>query len=83
MLAEVDGNRTRRTGVARPTRFEGGGAHQVLGHLRERRYRSAGAHIPLDTNPLHGPMLRPMKKLLVLIVVVALAAFAVKKLQDA
>ena len=32
-LAEVDGNRTRRTGIARPTRFEGGGAHQVLGHL--------------------------------------------------
>ena len=29
-MAEVDGNRTRRTGVARPTRFEGGGAHQVL-----------------------------------------------------
>ena len=35
-LAEVDGNRTRRTGVARPTRFEGGGAHQVPGHLRLR-----------------------------------------------
>jgi EAL domain-containing protein (putative c-di-GMP-specific phosphodiesterase class I) len=33
-LAEVDGNRTRRTGSARPTRFEGGGAHQVPGHLR-------------------------------------------------
>lgn len=29
------------------------------------------------------PTLRPMKKLLVLIVVLALAAFAVKKLQDA
>ena len=35
-LAEVDGNRTRRTGITRPTRFEGGGAHQALGHLRER-----------------------------------------------
>jgi len=34
-LAEVDGNRTRRTGIARPARFEGGGAHQALGHLRE------------------------------------------------
>ena len=34
LLAEVDGNRTRRTGIARPTRFEGGGAHQALGHLR-------------------------------------------------
>ncbi len=33
-LAEVDGNRTRRTGIARATRFEGGGAHQVLVHLR-------------------------------------------------
>ncbi len=33
-MAEVDGNRTRRTGIARPTRFEGGGAHQVPGHLR-------------------------------------------------
>ena len=32
-LAEVDGNRTRRTGIARPDRFEGGGAHQVPGHL--------------------------------------------------
>ena len=34
--AEVDGNRTRRTGIARPTRFEGGGCHQVSGHLRRR-----------------------------------------------
>ena len=34
LVAEVDGNRTRRTGIARPTRFEGGGAHQVPGHLR-------------------------------------------------
>ena len=32
-VAEVDGNRTRRTGVARPNRFEGGGAHQVPRHL--------------------------------------------------
>ena len=32
-VAEVDGNRTRRTGIARPNRFEGGGAHQVPGHL--------------------------------------------------
>jgi len=32
-LAEVDGNRTRRTGIARTARFEGGGAHQVLRHL--------------------------------------------------
>jgi len=33
-LAEVDGNRTRRTGIARPARFEGGGAHQALEHLQ-------------------------------------------------
>ena len=32
-VAEVDGNRTRRTGITRPNRFEGGGAHQVPGHL--------------------------------------------------
>jgi hypothetical protein len=31
--AEVDGNRTRRTRITRPNRFEGGGAHQVPGHL--------------------------------------------------
>jgi len=30
----VDGNRTRRCGVAAASRFEGGGAHQALGHLR-------------------------------------------------
>ncbi len=41
--AEVDGNRTRRTGIARPTRFEGGGAHQALGHLQGRPYRAAAA----------------------------------------
>src|SRR2546421_573430 len=35
--AEVDGNRTRRTGIARPTRFEGGGAPQVPGRLRGQR----------------------------------------------
>src|SRR5579875_530991 len=33
-VAEVDGNRTRRCGVAAASRFEGGGAHQALGHLR-------------------------------------------------
>jgi len=36
--AEVDGNRTRQTRVARLGRFEGGGAHQVPRHLRRRRY---------------------------------------------
>ena len=33
-MAEVDGNRTRRTGITRPSRFEGGGAHQAPGHLQ-------------------------------------------------
>jgi hypothetical protein len=37
----------------------------------------------LDKAPPCGPMLPLMKKLLVLVVVLALAAFAVKKLQDA
>jgi len=32
-MAEVDGNRTRRTGIARATRFEGGGRHQIARHL--------------------------------------------------
>ena len=39
LTSEVDGNRTRRTGIARPNRFEGGGAHQVPGHLRPRAYK--------------------------------------------
>ena len=38
LLAEVDGNRTRQTRIARLGRFEGGGAHQVPRHLRLRRY---------------------------------------------
>ena len=45
-LAEVDGNRTRRTGIARPNRFEGGGAHQVLGHLRTRPYPTTSLPTP-------------------------------------
>jgi hypothetical protein len=36
-LAEVDGNRTRRRRDTATNRFEGGGAHQVPLHLRERR----------------------------------------------
>ena len=52
-VAEVDGNRTRRTGITRPTRFEGGGAHQALGHLPDHvrsigRTSSAGR---LDRSP--------------------------------
>ena len=45
-VAEVDGNRTRRTGITRPTRFEGGGAHQALGHLHDSdREKVAGAGV--------------------------------------
>ena len=40
VLAEVDGNRTRRTEVVRPDRVEDGGAHQALGHLRLAGYRA-------------------------------------------
>ena len=36
----MDGNRTRRTRIARSSRFEGGGVHQVPGHLRRSGYRS-------------------------------------------
>lgn len=46
-MAEVDGNRTRRCGIATADRFEGGGAHQVPGHLRG--YYSAGAVKPMLT----------------------------------
>ena len=49
--AEVDGNRTRRTGIARPNRFEGGGAHQVPGHLpaRGERRRSTRWSVEVST----------------------------------
>ena len=58
-----------------PTRCSDTSSGDAIG-ARERE-------TPLDTKPPYGHKLRPMKKLLVLIVVVALAAFAVKKLQDA
>lgn len=35
-VAEVDGNRTRLTGIACHARFEGGGAHQEPRHLQTR-----------------------------------------------
>lgn len=76
-MAEVDGNRTRRAGIACTTRFEGGGCHQASRHLRGRRYRCRSPRVGVRR------MLAVMKKLLVVIVVLALAAFAVKKLQDA
>jgi hypothetical protein len=37
-MAEVDGNRTRLTGIACHARFEGGGAHQEPRHLRPSLY---------------------------------------------
>jgi hypothetical protein len=71
----VDGNRTRRTGFARPTRFEGGGAHQVPGHL-----------LGAGTGPVRRPYRRvgylgAMKKLLLIVVILGLSAFAVRKLR--
>lgn len=67
--AEVDGNRTRRTGIARPNRFEGGGAHQVPRHLHPRIYpwrRVTG-----------------MKRLLLLLAFIALATLAARQLKTA
>jgi len=71
-MAEVDGNRTRRTGSARPSRFEGGGAHQVPGHLRAAT---------LQTTTPRSVRVGAMKKLLVLLVVVGLVALAAKKVR--
>ena len=67
-LAEVDGNRTRRTRIARPDRFEDGEVHQAPGHLRHGGYSSFGSLIS-------------MKRLLMLIAVLGLGFAAVKKLQ--
>lgn len=69
-MAEVDGNRTRRAGIACPDRFEGGGAHQAHGHLRPR------------TLP-PGDRLRGMKRLILLLALIGLVAVAVKKVQSA
>jgi hypothetical protein len=81
-VAEVDGNRTRRTGIARPTRFEGGGAHQVLGHLRRPTYRSPSPEHRRQQTRRRFPRLAPMKKLLLLLVVVVLGVVVAKKLQE-
>ena len=60
-MAEVDGNRTRRTGITRPTRFEGGGAHQVLGHLPV----AAKAYCAPDSKPpTRAKSTRPISTLL-------------------
>ncbi len=71
-LAEVDGNRTRRTGIARPNRFEGGGAHQVPGHLRLKASRPSSS----PSYTVGG-----MKKILLLAALVGLTVFAVRKLR--
>ena len=52
-MAEVDGNRTRRTGIARSSRFEGGGAHQVPRHLRRRLYRRRAPTEPCCVAHVH------------------------------
>jgi hypothetical protein len=49
-VAEVDGNRTRPAGVACRARFEGGGAHQVPGHLR--------SDLTLSSERRRGPVSR-------------------------
>jgi D-2-hydroxyacid dehydrogenase (NADP+) len=51
-MAEVDGNRTRRTRIARPNRFEGGGAHQAHGHLQIAPYRLTKVPNMSGANPL-------------------------------
>ena len=76
--AEVDGNRTRRTGSARPSRFEGGGAHQVPGHLRWRPYDNGS---PYRQGALPSVRVLTMKKILVLLVLVGLVAIAAKKVR--
>jgi D-2-hydroxyacid dehydrogenase (NADP+) len=64
-VAEVDGNRTRRTRIARPNRFEGGGAHQAHGHLHIAPYRltkvrhMSGAPSS-SSDPATNPATRPL-----------------------
>lgn len=78
-VAEVDGNRTRRTRIARPDRVEDGGTHQACGHLHGRGY-------PSLTTPTHPAVrlatLLRMKRLLLLVILIALGAAAAKKLQS-
>ena len=79
-MAEVDGNRTRHRGIATITRFEGGGAHQVPGHLQD-----APALYPCGAVPPAGGRRSAygwaMKKLLLVAVLIGLTAFAVRKLR--
>ena len=86
-MAEVDGNRTRRTRIARSDRVEDGGTHQACGHLRRREYPSPAATTqPSGLWPTQAlrwvATIRPMKRLLLLIILIALGATAAKKLQS-
>ena len=74
-MAEVDGNRTRRTGIARANRFEGGGAHQVLGHLPGSRTLLVRG----NTRPVGPAYAAGMKKLVLIAVLVVLGGVAAKK----
>ena len=85
-MAEVDGNRTRRTRIARPNRFEGGGVHQVPGHLRPPPYfppdhHSCSRRCPSDAAGAAG-YAPGMKRIILLIAVIALAVVAAKKVQS-
>jgi hypothetical protein len=66
-------NRTHRTGITRPTRFEDEGAHQAPVHLRfcVSRLESPGH--------LHPRREVWMKKLMLLVIVLALGAVVAKK----
>lgn len=73
----MDGNRTRRTGIARPNRFEGGGAHQVLGHLPGSTDPTGGVRQPTA----QGRRVRcaGMKKRILVIALIVLTIVAAKK----
>jgi len=71
-MAEVDGNRTRRTRIARPNRFEGGGAHQVPGHLRRRIYWQT----EMDSYAA------AMKRMILLVAIIAMVVVAAKKVRS-
>ena len=77
----MDGNRTRRTGITHPTRFEGGGAHQALGHLRPATYRpTSPAGTP--TSGMGTFLGMSKNRILLLVVLAALLAVLAKKVKD-
>ena len=86
-MAEVDGNRTRRTGITHPTRFEGGGAHQALGHLRPATYRrrddiAAATAAGTGPDPLVSVTGMSKNRFLLLTVLVVLAVLLARKVKD-